>query len=229
MLRLQGFIMLQKSQCCSFMWHVACDHPSFAHEPARVAAWCRTVTCACFPDVTMMQGAHGACKAIPMITLSCLCRVLVCDSTVLVCMRAIVRKSSTQFRARPPASCQQRPQAPADSRRHHSKPVCVAFCCSSAAIVRSAPRLTPNTINAHRPDLHVRPAGMAILRRSLGSTGLKVSVIGFGASPLGGVFEARAVSSALTREHEPECMCLCFERPLCLMHPPVLFTGHCAR
>ena len=31
-------------------------------------------------------------------------------------------------------------------------------------------------------------------RRKLGNTGLEVSVIGFGASPLGGVFEVRMIT-----------------------------------
>lgn len=53
-----------------------------------------------------------------------------------------------------------------------------------------------------------------MLRRSLGSTGLKVSVLGFGASPLGGVFQVRLESHAsasprraptpvVTQTHQP--------------------------
>ena len=40
---------------------------------------------------------------------------------------------------------------------------------------------------------------MRLPRRALGSTGLEVSVIGFGASPLGGVFQVIAIHMPLQR------------------------------
>ena len=41
---------------------------------------------------------------------------------------------------------------------------------------------------------------MKIPRRPLGNTGLEVSVLGFGASPLGGVFQVRRVLNRSDKE-----------------------------
>ena len=43
---------------------------------------------------------------------------------------------------------------------------------------------------------------MALLKRCLGSTGLAVSVLGFGASPLGGVFEQVNEAEGVAAVHE---------------------------
>ena len=66
-------------------------------------------------------------------------------------------------------------------------------------------------------------------RRKLGNTGLEVSVIGFGASPLGGVFEVcpvRSKRTVLRDAHEAQTaaerppgrsslVCIRWRRPLC--------------
>jgi hypothetical protein len=51
-----------------------------------------------------------------------------------------------------------------------------------------------STAAASARDRRAVTATMALPRRVLGNTGLEVSVLGFGASPLGGVFQVRSSS-----------------------------------
>jgi hypothetical protein len=52
-------------------------------------------------------------------------------------------------------------------------------------------------------------AGAKLPRRKLGATGLEVSILGFGASPLGSVFEVRPLCAGLRRWWGRAFGCFC--------------------
>ena len=94
--------------------------------------------------------------------------------------------------------------------------------CSHIPILSTTARvLRPSAQSCKAGSSRQRCAAMAspkLPRRKLGNTGLEVSVIGFGASPLGGVFEVGPVCSVRSASHEHRPLSITLRRPAHSLH-----------
>lgn len=81
--------------------------------------------------------------------------------------------------------------------RYSQVPYDAAYKVCRPLFLETAPRVFRNRQNQKPVDLRGRCGMSAVPKRLLGNTGLEVSVLGFGASPLGSVFEVKGGTAVL--------------------------------